>query len=520
MTSIGVDRHAAAGPFWQAVPVMFGDLLDDRYQVESRLGTGGMSAVWRAWDRVLERAVAVKVLAGAQATARGARQRIQAEARAAAGLWHPHVTSVYDYGEHTDATGRQVSYVVMELLPGQTLSQRLAAGPLPPAAAMRTCAQVAEALAAAHDRQLVHRDIKPSNVMLTPAGVKVVDFGIATTVGRPELEADGQLLGTAAYLAPERLAGGNVLPASDVYALGLLLYRTLTNELPWSAETPTQMLTAHVYVDPAPLPDIEGVSPEVHHLLDRCLARDPADRPDAAEVATALHDLTDDAERRVKQATQPAPVSPVSTPTTAGPSPGRRRRIPNAVLIPVLVVTAGTISLLLPQFIPTDGRSGGVATRDGATPPDAAFDVSATEAPAPWQPSAEPTPVSRPSRTVTAPGGPTGPTARAGSTAGPGPATSPSAEQPAGPSSAASTPTSSNPGTPLRALGGVVTVLCTGDQVRVVDVAPAPGYRLKDYNAGPVKEIQVVLLSAGNRSEIRARCDDGTLLPKIKESRQ
>ena len=237
------------------------------------------------------------------------------------------MTSVYDYGEHTDAAGRQVSYVVMELLPGQTLSQRLAAGPLPPAAAMRTCAQVAEALAAAHERQLVHRDIKPSNVMLTPAGVKVVDFGIATTVGGPELEADGQLLGTAAYLAPERLAGGNVLPASDVYALGLLLYRTLTNELPWSAETPTQMLTAHVYVDPAPLPDIEGVSPEVHRLLDRCLARDPADRPDAAEVAAALHGLTDDAERRVKQATQPttrlARVGPDRR-RSASPHPKRR----------------------------------------------------------------------------------------------------------------------------------------------------------------------------------------------------
>ncbi|MGW3615988.1 protein kinase domain-containing protein [Micromonospora arida] len=495
---------------------MVGDLLDDRYQVESRLGTGGMSAVWRAWDRVLERAVAVKVLAGAQATARGARHRIQAEARAAAGLWHPHVTSVYDYGEHTDAAGRQVSYVVMELLPGQTLSQRLAAGPLPPAAAMRTCAQVAEALAAAHERQLVHRDIKPSNVMLTPAGVKVVDFGIATTVGRPELEADGQLLGTAAYLAPERLAGGNVLPASDVYALGLLLYRTLTNELPWSAETPTQMLTAHVYVDPAPLPDIEGVSPEVHRLLDRCLARDPADRPDAAEVATALHGLTDDADRWVTQATQRAPVAPVSAPTAAG----RRRRIPNAVLIPVLVVTAGTISLLLPQFIPVNGRSGGVATGDGATPPGVAFDVAATEAPAPRQTSAEPAPVSRPSRTVTVPAGPAEPTARAGPTAGPGPATSPSAEQPTRPSSAASAPTSSKPGTSVRALGGVVTVLCTGDQARVVDVVPAPGYRLKDYNAGPIKEIQVVLLSADNKSEIKARCDDGTLLPKIRESRQ
>ncbi|NYH41961.1 serine/threonine-protein kinase [Micromonospora jinlongensis] len=496
---------------------MVGDLLDDRYQVESRLGAGGMSVVWRAWDRVLERAVAVKVLAGAQAAARGARQRIQAEARAAAGLWHPHVTSVYDYGEHTDAAGRQVSYVVMELLPGQTLSQRLAAGPLPPASAMRTCAQVAEALAAAHERKLVHRDIKPSNVMLTPAGVKVVDFGIATTVGRPELEADGQLLGTAAYLAPERLAGGTVLPASDVYALGLLLYRTLTNELPWSAETPTQMLSAHVYVDPAPLPDIEGVSPEVHRLLDRCLARDPADRPDAAGVATALHGLTDEAERRVERAEQQVPEP---APTTVGSSASRRRRIPPAVLIPALLATAATISLLLSQFTPVDGRSGGAATRDGATPPGAAFDASATEPPAPRQTSAEPAPFPRPSRTLAAPAGPAEPTARAGSSAGPGPTTSPSAEQLTGPSSAAPAPTSPKPGTPLRALGGVVTVLCTGDQAHVVNVAPAPGYSLRDYNSGPVKEIQVVLLSAGNKSEIKARCEDGTPLPKIKESPQ
>ncbi|MCG5438115.1 serine/threonine-protein kinase [Micromonospora foliorum] len=491
---------------------MAGDLLDGRYQVESRLGAGGMSVVWRAWDRVLERAVAVKVLAGTQASARGARQRIRAEARAAAGLWHPHVTSVYDYGEHTDDAGRHVSYVVMELLPGQTLSQRLATGPLPPAAAMRTCAQVAEALAAAHERNLVHRDIKPSNVMLTPAGVKVVDFGIATTVGRPELEADGRLLGTAAYLAPERLAGGTVLPASDVYALGLLLYRTLTNELPWSAETPTQMLTAHVYVDPAPLPDIEGVSPEVHRLLDRCLATDPADRPDAAEVATALRALTDDAERRAEQAAQPVPES---APATAVSSASRRRR--NAVLIPVLLATAGTISLLLPQFTATDGRSGGVATRDGATPPGAAFDASATEPPAPRQTSAEPAPSSQPSRTLAAAAGPT---AGAGPSTSPGPTTSPSAGEPPRPSSAAPAPTSPKPGTPLRALGGVVTVLCTGDQARVVSVEPAPGYRLRDYDPGPVREIQVVLLSAGNRSEIRARCEDGTLVPKIRESRQ
>ncbi|MEU4335930.1 protein kinase [Micromonospora lupini] len=496
---------------------MDGDLLDDRYQIEERLGVGGMSVVWRAWDRVLERAVAVKVLAGAQATAGGARQRIRAEARAAAGLWHPHVTSVYDYGEHTDAAGRHVSYVVMELLPGQTLSQRLAAGPLPPAAAMRTCAQVAEALAAAHERNLVHRDIKPSNVMLTSAGVKVVDFGIATTAGRPELEADGRLLGTAAYLAPERLAGGTVLPASDVYALGLLLYRTLTNELPWSVETPTQMLNAHVYVDPAPLPDIEGVSPEVHRLLDRCLARDPLDRPDAAEVATALHGLSDDAERRVEQAAQPAPASPVPAPTTAGSSVGRRRRHFPAVLIPVLTVTAGIIWLLLPHFSPPDGRSNGITSPQGATPTGATVDGSATEPPAPRQTSAGPAPVLQPSRTLPTPAGPT---AGAASPTSPGGTTSPRAGQVPGPPSAASAPTSAKPGTPIRALGGVVTVQCIRDQVHVVNVAPASGYTITNSDSGPAKEIQVGLLSEDNKSEIRARCVDGTPSPKVKESRQ
>lgn len=478
-----------------------------------------MSVVWRAWDRVLERAVAVKVLAGAQAAAHGARQRIHAEARAAAGLWHPHVTSVYDFGEHTDAAGRQVSYVVMELLPGQTLSQRLAAGPLPPAAAMRTCAQVAEALAAAHDRNLVHRDVKPSNVMLTPAGVKVVDFGLAATVGRPELEADGKLLGTAAYLAPERLTGGTVLPASDVYALGLLLYRTLTNELPWSAETPTQMLDAHVYVDPAPLPDIEGVSPEVHRLLDRCLARDPADRPDAREVATALHGLSDDAERHVARSAQQVPVPLVPLAATASTSTGRRRRLLGSLSIPVLLVTAGTIWFLLPQFSAIDGRSDGAAPRHGVTPPGAA-DAPATEAPTPRPTSAEPAPTSRPSRTFSAPAGPAAPVFGAGSSASPGPTAPPSGEQMTATATAAPAPAAAKPGKPVRALGGVVTVLCTGGQARVANVAPAAGYRVTDYESGPAREIRVVLLSTDNKSEIKARCDAGTPSPKIKESRQ
>src|SRR6185312_15868953 len=225
-----------------------------------------------------------------EATEPAARLRIRAEAQAAAQLWHPNVTNVYDYGEATTETGDCVPYVVMELLPGRTLSQRLADGPLPPRAALRICAEVASALAAAHARGLVHRDVKPSNVMLTPSGAKVVDFGLAAVAGQAEIDDDGELRGTPAYLAPERLTAGEVIPASDVYALGLLIHRALTNHLPWQADTTTEMLKAHVYQEPRPLPPTNGVLPEVNQICHRCLAKDPADRPSAGEVAAVLAD--------------------------------------------------------------------------------------------------------------------------------------------------------------------------------------------------------------------------------------
>jgi serine/threonine-protein kinase len=270
------------------VPVRSQQVLDGRYRLDDRLGAGGMSVVWRAHDLVLQRQVAIKVLATRHAVSVAARQRIRAEARAAARLWHPNVTGVFDYGETVDDDGTKVPYVVMELLPGRTLAQRLDDGPIPSRVALRILSEVAAALAAAHAQDLVHRDVKPSNVMLTPSGAKVVDFGIAAVVGRDELEADGLLLGTPAYLAPERLTLGQVSPASDIYALGLLIYRALTNRLPWLADTTTQMLDAHVYVEPEPLPPLDEIPAEVNAICDRCLAKEPADRPGAAEVAAVL----------------------------------------------------------------------------------------------------------------------------------------------------------------------------------------------------------------------------------------
>ncbi|XVV11789.1 protein kinase domain-containing protein [Actinoplanes sp. CA-131856] len=262
------------------------ETLGGRYKLLGELGRGGMAVVWRARDEVLGRRVAVKVLAARFAGDPQSRARIRDEARAAATLSHPNIAQVYDFGEASE-TGTPLPYVVMELINGPTLQQRVASGPLPPRKVFRICGEVAAALAAAHADGLVHRDIKMANIMVTPAGAKVVDFGIAAAVG---LEPEEMLVGTPAYLAPERLSGAAVEPASDVYALGVLLYRLLAHESPWSVESTTQMLRAHVHVEPAPLPDLPGVPATVADLITRCLRKDPTERPTASEVSAILAD--------------------------------------------------------------------------------------------------------------------------------------------------------------------------------------------------------------------------------------
>ncbi|PWR07693.1 serine/threonine protein kinase [Micromonospora sicca] len=266
-------------------------LLGERYRLIEQLGAGGMSVVWRGYDEVLGRQVAVKVLASRLASDKAFRHRIRVEAQAAARLCHPNITNVYDYGE-SEQVGLTVPYVVMELVDGGPLSSRLGrGGQLPWREAVTIGAEVASALATAHARGVVHRDVTPGNVMLTPTGVKVVDFGISALVGESEQGPDGALLGTPAYLAPERLDNGQVSPATDVYAVGLLLYRMLTGRLPWQASTTTQMLQAHMYHDPDPMPPVVGLPAEVEELVRRCLAKRPADRPATAEVARTLADV-------------------------------------------------------------------------------------------------------------------------------------------------------------------------------------------------------------------------------------
>ncbi|WP_431909967.1 protein kinase domain-containing protein [Micromonospora carbonacea] len=377
-------------------------LLGERYRLVEQLGAGGMSVVWRGYDEVLGRQVAVKVLASRLASDRAFRHRLRAEAQAAARLCHPNITNVYDYGE-SEQVGLTVPYVVMELVDGGPLSARLGRdGTLPWREAVTIGAEVTSALATAHARGVVHRDVTPGNVMLTSTGVKVVDFGISALAGESEKGADGTLLGTPAYLAPERLDNGQVSPATDVYALGLLLYRMLTGRLPWQASTTTQMLRAHMYAEPEPMPDVPGLPAEVAGLVHRCLAKRPEDRPVTAEVARTLAGaagmLATVAVPSAPAGGDPArldpdvlanagtTILPWSTETGALPFPGRtrtrravarRRRVEAGVAAAGLVAVTATMWGLTSRSPASGGIDRPIEARMGLTgPPPCAVDYA------------------------------------------------------------------------------------------------------------------------------------------------
>ncbi|MDG4809814.1 serine/threonine-protein kinase [Micromonospora sp. WMMD1120] len=267
--------------------------LDGRYQLKQRIGVGGMSEVWRAHDQVLDRPVAVKLIAPGPDERRGPVERIRAEARWAARLEHPNVASVHDFGTSSARSGQPVPYIVMELAEGETLAVHLRAGPLDWRIAARVCAEVAAALAAAHAEGIVHRDVKPANVILTPAGVKVLDFGIAIPAGAPDPMPEGMVVGTPAYLAPEQLDGAPATPAADMYALGVLLYYSLTARLPYHAATTSELLGVRRRQAPQPLPPIDGLPPEVAELCHSCLAEDPERRPTSLVAALLLAEAVD-----------------------------------------------------------------------------------------------------------------------------------------------------------------------------------------------------------------------------------
>jgi serine/threonine-protein kinase len=264
-------------------------LLADRYRLESRIAAGSVGEVWRAEDLVLGRPVAVKVLQEGYASHPQTLARFRAEARHAGSLAHPGVAHVYDYGE-TGPAGRP--YLVLELVDGPSLAGVLAGGPLGPAATMGIVAQVAAGLAAAHAAGLVHRDIKPANLLMGRDGqVKITDFGIAHAAGSAPITQVGTLVGTPAYLAPERSAGEPATPASDLYSLGMVAYECLTGTLPFHG-TPLEVASASRFGSLPALP--ADVPAPVTALVSDLTAKDPTARPgSSADVAARAAQLRD-----------------------------------------------------------------------------------------------------------------------------------------------------------------------------------------------------------------------------------
>jgi eukaryotic-like serine/threonine-protein kinase len=265
-----------------------GDLLNGRYRLIEPIGTGGMAVVWRARDESLERLVAVKVLNTDLAVDQRIRELVRREARTAAQLTHPQSTPVYDYGESATPSGQPLTYVVMQLLEGEPLDERLSAGPLPWQDAIRIGEQVARVLAATHGRGYIHGDVSPGNIVLTPDGVRLIDFGIAENVvdaGRPGL---GGVFGTPPYVAPERLSGGPSQLASDVWAIGALLFEMFTGRPPHSVVTWADASQAQRSGTPLTLDGVPELPEDVADLCLQCLDPDPDRRPQASEVAEEL----------------------------------------------------------------------------------------------------------------------------------------------------------------------------------------------------------------------------------------
>ena len=265
------------------------------YDIEAPLGSGGAGAVYRARDTRLGRAVAIKVLNTAGVDAAALRERLQREARALSQLAHPNICTLFDIGAMPDG----VSYLVMELIEGETLEQAIQRGPLPLPQAIAYTGQIADALGAAHRAGIIHGDLKPGNVMVTRGGVKLLDFGLATE--RPALSAappdqvtrttvmspSGGITGTLQYLSPEQIEGRPADERSDIFACGAVAYEMVTGRKAFPGQTPASVIASILREDPPPMTVVRSETPSgLERLVRACLAKDPADR---WQNATAYH---------------------------------------------------------------------------------------------------------------------------------------------------------------------------------------------------------------------------------------
>jgi len=310
------------------------------YEIQAPLGAGGMGEVYRAKDTRLDRAVAIKVLPESRTASSEIRQRFEREAKTISQLSHPNICALYDVG-HQDG----VDYLVLELLDGQTLADRLAKGPLPLDQALRCGGEIAAALDKAHRQGIVHRDLKPGNVMLTAAGLKVLDFGLAKAFDAgvsndaltalptetPLTEA-GTLLGTVQYMAPEQLEGRDADARTDIFALGVVLYEMTTGRHAFTGASRASLIGAILRDDPAPVSRLQPLAPRsLDRVVSTCLAKDPEDRwQTARDVSLQLEGI-----RQERSAAEPFAAVP----------PSRRRAplLPWAIAAAALAIAAAAI---------------------------------------------------------------------------------------------------------------------------------------------------------------------------------
>jgi serine/threonine-protein kinase len=379
-----------------------GTLLADRYRLERLIATGGMAQVWEATDLVLDRRVAVKLLHSHLADDDSFVGRFRREAIAAARLAHPSIVSIYD-----TYSGEGMEAIVMELVHGHTLRQDMdGRGALPPPEVVRIGAQVADALATAHQSKLVHRDIKPANILLCEDDrVMVADFGIAKLDEHTNTDhtKEGTMLGTAKYLAPEQVEGGAVDARTDVYSLGVVLYEMLCGRPPFLADSDAATALARLHADPPRPRQLRADLPRsLDDIVMRCLARDPDQRyGSAAELRAALlaaplgADATvaaaaPAADRTVVSAPAAPPRQPVRpggprTPPGGAPphqAPKRRRSWVFPTLLVLLIATALAVAgFLIGQSLVGDsdggGGTSGTATSDPSAEPLAPSEATA-----------------------------------------------------------------------------------------------------------------------------------------------
>lgn len=326
------------------------NLVDNRYRLSDRLGSGGMAEVYLAHDDVLDRNVALKVLSNRYSEDEEFVERFRREAQNAAALSHPNIVSIFDRGESEDGT----YYIAMEYLPGGTLKDRiLKRGALPARTAAAVAEQIAEALQVAHGSDVIHRDIKPHNILITDSGdIKVTDFGIARAASSSTMTRTGSILGTAHYLSPEQAMGEPVGPSSDIYSLGVVLYEMLTGELPYDAETPIGIAMKHVNGHLREPVEVDPSIPQgINDITMKMLARDPEDRyqdteqliADLSQVSEGFEPSGATTRQMTRRMTRPVP--PVAPPRGGYKGTGQgkngRRFAPLLIALLALLALAG-----------------------------------------------------------------------------------------------------------------------------------------------------------------------------------